>query len=78
MPFRRDGQAPGAFPAREMAVLHAADWPLETALLQVNRTVGGTGRRCAAAYPFWPGEEAACAITIMPSKLSKTYFRRGT
>jgi len=49
---------PAAFPAREIAVLYAARWQVETAFLHLKRTVRGTGRTLRGRSPVLARQEA--------------------
>jgi hypothetical protein len=55
---------PGAFPAREIAVLYAARWQVETAFLHLKKTVRGTGRTLRGRSPALARQEAWALLLV--------------
>jgi hypothetical protein len=55
---------PGAVPAREIAVLYAARWQVETAFLHLKRTVRGAGRVLRGQSPALARQEAWALLLV--------------
>jgi hypothetical protein len=55
---------PDAYPAREIAVLYAARWQVETAFLHLKRTVRGTGRTLRGRSAALARQEAWALLLV--------------